>query len=62
MRFRERRARRARRCPPALPDPAGVAIFGPTGVAKTAVPIALSERLTAPGADPVALSPDALPV
>jgi tRNA dimethylallyltransferase len=39
-----------------------VAIFGPTGVGKTAVAIALAERLRADGEDPVAVSADALQV
>ena len=37
-----------------------VAIFGPTGIGKTAVAIALAERLRAEGEDPVAISADAL--
>jgi tRNA dimethylallyltransferase len=37
-----------------------VAIFGPTGIGKTAVAIALAERLRADGEDPVAVSVDAL--
>ena len=37
-----------------------VAIFGPTGIGKTAVAIALAERLRAEGEDPVAVSADAL--
>jgi tRNA dimethylallyltransferase len=37
-----------------------VAIFGPTGIGKTAVAIALAERLRATGEDPVAVSADAL--
>ena len=37
-----------------------VAIFGPTGVGKTAVAIALADRLRAEGEDPVAISADAL--
>jgi tRNA dimethylallyltransferase len=37
-----------------------VAIFGPTGIGKTAVAIALAERLRAGGEDPVAISADAL--
>jgi tRNA dimethylallyltransferase len=39
-----------------------VAIFGPTGVGKTAVAIALADRLRAEGEDPVAVSADALQV
>ena len=39
-----------------------VALFGPTGVGKTAVAIALAERLRAEGEDPVAVSADALQV
>jgi tRNA dimethylallyltransferase len=42
--------------------PTVVAIFGPTGVGKTAVAIALAERLRADGEDPVAVSADALQV
>jgi tRNA dimethylallyltransferase len=38
------------------------ALFGPTGIGKTAVAIALAERLRAAGADPVAISADALQV
>jgi tRNA dimethylallyltransferase len=37
-----------------------IAIFGPTGVGKTAVAVALAERLRAGGEDPVAISADAL--
>jgi tRNA dimethylallyltransferase len=37
-----------------------IAIFGPTGVGKTAVAIAVAERLRAQGEDPVAVSADAL--
>jgi tRNA dimethylallyltransferase len=37
-----------------------VAIFGPTGVGKTAIAVALAERLRAAGEDPVAVSADAL--
>src|SRR5215208_910767 len=37
-----------------------VAIFGPTGIGKTAVAIALAERLRSEGEDPVAVSADAL--
>jgi tRNA dimethylallyltransferase len=39
-----------------------VALFGPTGVGKTAVAIALAERLRTEGEDPVAVSADALQV
>jgi tRNA dimethylallyltransferase len=39
-----------------------IAIFGPTGVGKTAVAIELAERLRERGEDPVAISADALQV
>ena len=39
-----------------------IAIFGPTGVGKTAVAIELAGRLRARGEDPVAISADALQV
>ena len=39
-----------------------VAIFGPTGVGKTAVAIALAEQLRGRGEDPVAVSCDAIAV
>src|SRR5947209_5148112 len=39
-----------------------IALFGPTGVGKTAVAISLAERLRARGEDPVAVSADALQV
>jgi tRNA dimethylallyltransferase len=39
-----------------------IALFGPTGVGKTAVAIALAELLRAQGEDPVAVSADALQV
>jgi tRNA dimethylallyltransferase len=42
--------------------PTIVALFGPTGVGKTAVALALAERLRADGEDPVAVSADALQV
>jgi tRNA dimethylallyltransferase len=45
-----------------VPPPTIVALFGPTGVGKTAVAIALAERLRAEGEDPVAVSADALQV
>jgi tRNA dimethylallyltransferase len=37
-----------------------IAIFGPTGVGKTSVAVALAEHLRARGEDPVAVSADAL--
>jgi tRNA dimethylallyltransferase len=39
-----------------------IALFGPTGVGKTSVAIALAEQLLARGEDPVAVSADALQV
>lgn len=39
-----------------------LALFGPTGVGKTDVALALADRLRARGADPVAISVDALQV
>jgi tRNA dimethylallyltransferase len=39
-----------------------IAIFGPTGVGKTALAIEIAERLRARGEDPVAISADALQV
>jgi tRNA dimethylallyltransferase len=39
-----------------------IAIFGPTGVGKTGVAVALAERLRERGEDPVAISCDALQV
>ena len=39
-----------------------IALFGPTGVGKTAVAIALAQRLRERGEDPVAVSADALQV
>jgi tRNA dimethylallyltransferase len=45
-----------------VPQPTVVALFGPTGVGKTAVAIALAERLRAEGENPVAISADALQV
>jgi tRNA dimethylallyltransferase len=51
---------------PGLRKPRGhpevLALFGPTGVGKTAVAIALAERLRERGQDPVAVSADALQV
>jgi tRNA dimethylallyltransferase len=45
----------------ALP-PTVLAVFGPTGVGKTALAVALAERLREQGDDPVAVSADALQV
>jgi tRNA dimethylallyltransferase len=39
-----------------------IAVFGPTGIGKTAVAIALAERLRANGEDPVAVSADSIQV
>ncbi|ADB51673.1 tRNA (adenosine(37)-N6)-dimethylallyltransferase MiaA [Conexibacter woesei] len=39
-----------------------IALFGPTGIGKTAVAVALARRLRAGGEDPVAISADALQV
>jgi tRNA dimethylallyltransferase len=44
------------------PEPRVLAIFGPTAVGKTAVALALAERLRAAGRRPVAVSADALQV
>jgi tRNA dimethylallyltransferase len=43
-------------------SPDVIALFGPTGVGKTAVAVALAERLRGEGEDPVAVSADALQV
>jgi tRNA dimethylallyltransferase len=45
-----------------LAVPGVIAVFGPTGVGKTAVAIALAERLRERGEDPVAVSADAMQV
>ncbi|HEV7460413.1 MAG TPA: tRNA (adenosine(37)-N6)-dimethylallyltransferase MiaA [Solirubrobacteraceae bacterium] len=46
-----------------MPPPEVIALFGPTGVGKTAVAVALADRLRAErGEDPVAVSADALQV
>ena len=45
-----------------MTTPAVIALFGPTGVGKTEVAIALANRLRALGEDPVAVSADALQV
>jgi tRNA dimethylallyltransferase len=47
---------------PTADAPAVLALFGPTGVGKTAVAIAVARRLRARGEDPVAVSCDALQV
>ena len=52
----------ARETPPRRPAPDVIAIFGPTGVGKTAVAIALADQLRAGGEDPIAISADALQV
>jgi tRNA dimethylallyltransferase len=43
-------------------DPEVVAVFGPTGVGKTAIAVALGQLLRERGEDPVAVSADALQV
>ena len=45
-----------------MPAPRLIAIFGPTGIGKTAIAVALAGRLRAAGEDPVAISADALQV
>ena len=47
---------------PDVPPTTVVALFGPTGVGKTVVAIALADRLRAEGEDPAAVSADALQV
>jgi tRNA dimethylallyltransferase len=47
---------------PSVSTPTIIALFGPTGVGKTAVALALADRLRAAGEDPVAVSADALQV
>ena len=47
---------------PAIPANGVLALFGPTGVGKTAVALGLAERLRAAGGEPVAVSADALQV
>ncbi len=42
--------------------PTVIAIFGPTGIGKTAVALALARRLRAAGEEPLAISADALQV
>src|SRR5919197_3791968 len=44
------------------PEAAVLAIFGPTGIGKTALAVALADRLRARGERPVAVSADALQV
>src|SRR3954447_19781018 len=48
--------------PPVERPPRVIAIFGPTGVGKTEVAVALAERLRAAGEAPVGVSADALQV
>jgi tRNA dimethylallyltransferase len=58
-------AGRRARAPAILPcvaAPTVIALFGPTGIGKTAVALALARRLRAAGEDPVAISADALQV
>jgi len=45
-----------------VPAPLILALFGPTGIGKTEVAVALAGRLRADGEDPVAISADALQV
>ena len=52
--------RSAQAASPCDPAPVIVALFGPTGVGKTEVAIALAEALRGDGEDPVAVSADAL--
>jgi tRNA dimethylallyltransferase len=60
--------RHSRSSPGSAPPPAPraraevIALFGPTGVGKTAIAVALAARLRAVGEDPVAVSCDALQV
>ena len=49
-------------CPVAPRSPSVIALFGPTGVGKTALAIAVADRLRASGEDPVAISADAFQV
>jgi tRNA dimethylallyltransferase len=51
-----------RRAPAILARVRVIAVFGPTGIGKTAVAIALADRLRAGGEDPVAVSADAIQV
>jgi tRNA dimethylallyltransferase len=48
--------------PPPTTPPRVVALFGPTGIGKTALALALADELRAAGEDPVAVSADALQV
>jgi tRNA dimethylallyltransferase len=45
-----------------MPNPLVIAIFGPTGIGKTDVALALADRLRERGEDPLAVSADALQV
>lgn len=56
-----RSARRPRRAPRALPEPV-LALYGPTGVGKTAVGLELASLLRERGEQPVAIGADALQV
>src|SRR5919199_645143 len=59
---RPRAATPRRRYSAAMARAEVIAIFGPTGVGKTAIALALAERLRARGECPVAISADALQV
>lgn len=48
--------------PAAAPAPGLVALFGPTGVGKTAVAIELAKLIRARGADPIAVSCDSIQI
>src|SRR5205807_5143751 len=48
--------------PEQMPPPDVIALFGPTGVGKTAIAIAIADRLRELGERPVAVSADALQV
>lgn len=48
--------------PPPSSSPRVIALFGPTGIGKTAVAVALAQELRARGEQPVAISADAMQV